>query len=203
MMINGFMPRMPLLPSSVNSQRSLAPPTSNLLPSPLFNGLNGSASMQSGFPGTITPSFNMGSWLNPGIGNVMGSASQFGSRMMGGLGNALSGLGSGIGQLGLMGMPGLPGLNSLFAPQQPQPVSPMAGIRPARQQPIFQSLSQGAGQALKDLGSFAKNNAPAALAMGGAMVGGGAVCAFMGGAMAATSGIILGNQAMQSSSHPV
>lgn len=198
MMINGFMPRMPLLSPSQTQQRSIASAINT--PSPLLSGFGNTSLSASRFPTQAAPNWSMGSWLNPMMGNMMSGASQFGSQLFGGLGNAFSSFGSGIGQLN---MPSLPSMNTFFAPQSPT-IPPMFGMQPmVRQQPIFQSISQGAGQALKDLGNFAKNNAPAALAMGGAVLGGGAVCAFMGGAMAATSGIMLGNQAMQSSNHPV
>jgi hypothetical protein len=74
---------------------------------------------------------------------------------------------------------------------------PVIAPSQTHRQQIYQSLSNGAGQAFREVHTLLKKNAPAALAFGGAMMGSCAVCAFMGGAMAATGGIMMGNYMMQ------
>jgi hypothetical protein len=195
MMINGFTPRMSFLSSPSITQRSAAP-SGNPMPALGLNPNSSLNSSLSSLPGVGLPSWNASSLFSP-FSNAMSSVSSFGSRLFGGLSNSLSGLG----QMTPLSMPGMPALNTSFT-QPPISVPAMPSLQAPRPS-VFQSLSNGAGQALKDVGAVLQKNAPAALAFGGAMMGGGAVCAFMGGAMAATGGIMMGNQMMQPpTNHP-
>lgn len=73
----------------------------------------------------------------------------------------------------------------------PQSVTPSAPIWQNPRQ-VMQDMGQGASHAIRDVGSLLKNHTPEMLAMGGSMLASTAVCSFMGGAMAATGGIMLG-----------
>jgi hypothetical protein len=200
MMINGFTPRISFLSPPVTTSQNIS--TLGNLQS--TQGLSNTPVSTTGgsFTNTGLSGWNLGSMGNISnlfspFGQAVNSMSQFGSQLISGAGQSLS-------SLGQMASSSLPSLSSLnLSMIQPQTATSSIQSTQTVQQPVFQSLSSGAGQAIQDLGSLLQKNAPAALAMGGAMVGGGAVCAFMGGAMAATGGIMMGNQMAQApASHP-
>lgn len=122
------------------------------------------------------------------------------------LADSLSGLGTGLATSVNKGfsklnqfslnMPTLNMPQPVYRPQkvvQPPALDRTPSVRPTTRQ-IFNSIGQGASQGLKDFGKLAKQHAPTVLTFGAALAGGGAVCPFMGGAMAATGGIMLAQQ---------
>lgn len=188
MMINGFNPGFSMMPMRSGSQsaplarQSVQPaplPTGNRMASTLARQSFNETGFLSGFGNLAFGMGQMARSATQEFGNLFGSLGQMGGTVI----SSFS----------------LPSLNAFQPTQRGQKIQPpqqdmaMQNTRRTGQQ-IFQSVSAGANQAIRDIGGMITENAPAALGFGGAMGSAGAVCTYMCGAMAASGAAMLMNQ---------
>lgn len=141
--------------------------------------------------------WNVGSWLNP-LAGLASRSWQGAMSAFGGIGQASFGF-----MQGLM-TPGWaqgPSLAPIAMPQLSWPgfisVQNPSGIRQ-----IATDMGFGARKALEALGGVLVENAPAVLTFAGTMAASTAVCSFMGGTMAATGAVMLGQHLMNGQQNP-
>ncbi len=195
MMLNSFSGLMPAMqPSSIRPAVNQSGPQSASTNSMPPSSSSANTAMPS-IPAMMLPAF--GNWLGNTSQQIGSGLQTWGNSVS----NGLNTLGQITGSFGTTASSWVSGIlptrmNALAPTQQSQPpqaVSGTEGLRKTGQQ-IFHSMSNGANQALQDLGNLMTTQTPGMLAFGGGMMGAGGVCAYMCGGMAASGAAMLLNQ---------
>lgn len=181
MLVNGFNPGR-FLPSSVSPafgnrqpivENTFNRPTTNFEPQSTLDR---------------APQFNMPQFQPQGMFRpITDSFANWGNNIRNGFNNGISGLNN----LATAGPAQGVGYNQpIQVPQQIQRLNVPPATRPTVGQ-IFNNIGQGAKQGIQDFATLAQKHGPMMLTAAAGMAGAGAVCPFMGGAMAATGGALL------------
>ncbi len=183
---------------------SITPLAQNMLPSSYGVQASygyGAQPQMTLFSQAPAPSAGWGNWMAP-MTQFAGNMFSFGQSALTGLGQASAGL---FGSMWNGINSGNAGYMAMRPPVMQLPVMQYATSALQSPQPMMQimrDMGTGARQAVQQMGGILRDNAPAALAMGGTMLASTAVCSFMGGALVGTAGIMMAQHMMSGAEKP-